>query len=164
MSTESFDPVKAAKQAMEDMGLDKDYAEGWRPKEGDSIVGVVTDIDTGYSEYNLLTYPIVTVERGDGSQVALHCFHDVLRKRILQLEPTLGETLGVLYKGKKPSKDGRREIAVYTVKVKGRGNKNPYASMKTPQPQAQPAIDPNPNKTIDDVSTSQADDPDDIPF
>lgn len=160
MSTESFDPVKAANQAMKDMGLDKDYAEGWRPKEGDSIVGEVTDIDTGYSEYNNLTYPIVTVKRqGTDELVALHCFHDVLRKRILQLEPKIGEILGVLYKGKKPSRDGRREIAVYTVKVKDRGVRDPYASMKQ-----QKSIDPNPNKTQDDIQAEAEPTEDEIPF
>lgn len=168
MSTEPYDPVKATNQAMKEMGLDKDYAEGWRPTTGDTVIGEVTDIDTGYSEYNQTSYPIITVKRtGSDELVALHCFHDVLRKRILQLQPQIGETLGVMYKGKKPSKDGRREIAVYAVKVKGRGTTNPYANMQLQQQQSAPhTVDPmNPHVTADDIpSTSQRDEEVDIPF
>ena len=53
------------------------YAEAWRPKPGDKLIGVVVDLDERDSEYDDPPYPIVTVETDDGEELAFHAYHTV---------------------------------------------------------------------------------------
>jgi hypothetical protein len=36
------------------------FAEGWRPKPGDKLIGLVTDVDSRETEYGDEPYPIIT--------------------------------------------------------------------------------------------------------
>lgn len=104
-------------------------AEGWRPEPGDLIIGVVDDIDVGWSDFRG-DYPILTIRAGDGTKsanvapgqsVKLHCFHDVLYSRIMTLRPEPGETVGVQFHGKEPHKTKPNQtVSRYTFKVSGR--------------------------------------------
>jgi hypothetical protein len=120
---------------MSEMNLDQDLAQGWRPQEGDVVIGEVLEVTSGWSDYAKDYYPIVTVKpegkvrQGEDDKstklvetdaIAIHCFHQVLRDRMVELRPTPGERLGVKYSGIVKSKDGKRDISVYTVKVEGR--------------------------------------------
>lgn len=135
------------------MDLDSGFAEGWRPNEGDRVVGRVVDVDSGWSDYTSSNYPIITVhDEETDKDVALHCFHHVLKKEVLKYKPQIGERIGVVYKGKVDSKDGLRKIATYVVKVEGRTGTAVYDNM---EPTA-PANNPQPVATTTDS--------DDIPF
>lgn len=98
--------------------------EGWRPKDGDVIIGTVQEVTKGWSDYTDTYYPIVVIKPDDGDAVSVHAFHAVLRNRLTELRPVVGETLGIKYVGKQKSKDGKRDVTVYIVKVEGRSGGN----------------------------------------
>lgn len=99
-----------------------DLPEGWRPEEGDVLVGTVLDVTKGWSDYTNDFYPIVVIQpKGkDKPAVSVHAFHAVLRNRLVELRPVAGETIGIKFGGVVKSKDGKRDISTYNVKVEGR--------------------------------------------
>ena len=104
--------------------LDNEYAPGWRPEPGATVIGTITSVDIGYSTYvgQRNSYPIITVEQenGDGP-IAIHAFHIGLFAQLLRLQPAIGERIGIKYHGKRPVKNNpSQEVAIYTVKVAGR--------------------------------------------
>lgn len=133
-------------------GMNLDNAEGWRPEVGEVIVGTVTDIARAFSEFKEGYYPIVTIEKEDGEQVAIHCFHTVLYNRVVELQPKVGEIIGIKYVSA-TEKDGKKnKAAVYNVRVKGR-SADIWASMPVdarlvPKPQDAAAVTEN---TEDDI-------------
>jgi hypothetical protein len=129
--------------------MDLEYAKGWKPEEGDVLVGTVTNVDFGWSEYRG-EYPIITVQpEGGGDPVALHCFHDALFNRMSSLRPGIGERIGVQYKGKAPSKSNpRNTVARYVVRIDGRST-DPWAGRTQPERQARPAAVPPTGAPVD---------------
>lgn len=107
-------------------GATLDYAEGWNPSEGDVLIGTITDLGLGWSDWRGGNYPIVTIQPdrdGAGNElapVALHCFHHSLFARVTALRPIVGERIGVKFKGKSKTKDGKRTVAQYVVRIEGR--------------------------------------------
>jgi hypothetical protein len=105
----------------------------------------------------------------------VHCFHEVLQRRMLDLRPQPGERVRVTYHGTKRSADGKRTISLYTVEVAGRGvdpwaafdrQQAAAAAMAAPAPQAQvqqaPRL-PHPDGGQQEFP-AQPPAPDDIPF
>lgn len=84
------------------------------PLEG-KIVSV--DVRTG-GEWG--DYPIITVEKEDGSQVAIHAFRVVLLNEFVAKAPKIGETIRVHYGGTKQPKGNGKPYHVYKVVVVGR--------------------------------------------
>jgi hypothetical protein len=81
------------------------YAEAWRPKPGDKLIGVIVDLDERASEYDEDPYPIVTVERDDdGREVAWHAYHTVARNELAKQRPQRGDRIGIAYHGKPDGK------------------------------------------------------------
>jgi hypothetical protein len=159
-------------------------AEGWRPEPGDVIVGIVDDIDVGWSDFRG-DYPILTIRATDGTKsanvkpgesVKLHCFHDVLYSRIMTLRPIPGETVGVQFHGKEPHKTKPGQtVSRYTFKVAGRtadaaGLYDRMSGGRTPRQPAQQRPTPIPAPaTAGDFRPGQdplpaGNDDDDIPF
>ena len=100
-------------------------AEGWRPSEGDVLTGTVTEISKGWSDYADAYYPIVTIEEaGTGKLVAVHCFHEILKQRMMDARPTIGQELEIAHLGEKSTKDGKRTYIAYSVKVPGDDGSN----------------------------------------
>src|ERR1700749_2247450 len=95
--------------------------EGWRPEEGDSITGKVTNLDLGWSDHQNASYPIVTLEGDDGTLTSVHAFHAVLQSRLKSARPKLGDRLTITFHGKRETKDGKRTVAVYSVEAPDRG-------------------------------------------
>lgn len=113
-------------------------AEGWRPEAGDVLVGVLEDVDLGWSDFRG-EYPILTIRAGAGTNpgsvavrttpyvkvgesVKVHCFHDVLFSRVMTLRPVPGETVGLQFHGKSPHKTKPNQtVSKYTFRVQGRG-------------------------------------------
>lgn len=98
-------------------------AEGWRPNPGDVIVGKVTDMDEGSSEYGD-DYPLLTILRPNGDTVAVHCFHTVLRNRVGKLiekgRLAEGTYIAIRYIGVDPDaevKKGMNAPELYTVSI-----------------------------------------------
>ena len=75
------------------------FAEAWRPKTGDKLIGTVVDLDERESEYDEEPYPIVTVRTDDGQELAFHGFHTVARNELAKQRPRVGERIGIAYHG-----------------------------------------------------------------
>lgn len=93
--------------------------QGWRPEPGDVLTGTVSGIEKGWSDYTNSFYPIVTVKQEDGTLTSVHCFHEILRQRMIDLRPEIGSEITVTCGERKPTKDGKREFQTYTVTVPG---------------------------------------------
>lgn len=113
--------------------LDTPSAEGWRPEDGDKIVGRVIACDTRDGSYG--EYPVVTLDVREGStetrdgvrhpielpaERAVHAFHTILKGEIWTdgkvgaWRVHEGDTLGVRYNGKGRTRAGN-EIDNYRV-------------------------------------------------
>ena len=111
--------------------LEAGDAAGWKPEEGDVLVGVVSGLSKGWSDYKNGFYPIVTITpdlerctpnppRSDtepGAAIAVHGFQFVLEDRFTALKPMPGERIGIKVGPKIPTKDGKRTVQTYTVKM-----------------------------------------------
>ena len=87
------------------------FAEGWRPKPGDKLIGTVTDRDLRESDYEEQEpYVILTVEVEEGStqagemiapgtEIAWHAFHTIARNEIVKRAPAVGDHVGIAYHG-----------------------------------------------------------------
>lgn len=86
------------------------FAEGWRPKPGDKLIGLVTDVDSRETEYGDEPYPIITVAAEEGStqegemvrpgtELAWHGFHTIARREIAKQRPMVGDHIGIAYHG-----------------------------------------------------------------
>src|SRR6266498_2108596 len=158
-------------------------AEGWRPEAGDVLVGVIEDIDIGWSDAGTLPGSLTIVaDHGtksanirEGGAVTVHCFHDVLFSRVMTLRPAPGETVGIQFHGKMPHKSkSNQTVSRYTFKVQGRAAdagglydrletaRRPERSRVTPVT----PVTPQATKTADftPATLPNQDDPDDIPF
>lgn len=144
------------------------YAAGWKPEEGAVLVGEITAVDSGWSDWRNANYPIITVApEGGGDEVAVHCFHAALFNRVMSLQPRVGERIGFQYQGKRPSKNNpRNTVAVYAVRL-DRKNDNPYERIRQSQPD-KPQAPPQSDIPADaeDFAPGNGDAPadDDIPF
>lgn len=162
---------------MAEMNLDQ--AAGWKPEVGDVLVGEVLDVTRAVNFNQDGYYPIITIkpDRGSsrpinsvdedysqGDPVAIHGFHTVLRNRLIELKPLVGERIGIKYvsateqtgeKGRKGNKP-----AVYNVRVEGRGAEDAYAGMRP----TGLVIDESKQVSFDDPEQSVTQDEDDIPF
>lgn len=77
--------------------LDQDFAPAWRPEPGGSLVGFVSSLSIGQSDYG--PYPIIEITTEKGERFALHGFHTVVKSRLIELRPTIGEEIGIKYNG-----------------------------------------------------------------
>ena len=99
--------------------LEQGTAPAWRPdqEDADLLVGKVVDIDRGQSDYE--PYPILTIEKKDGTVVAFHAFHTVAKNILMEKKPNIGETIGIKYHGEQQTKPGSRfkSYIGYTISV-----------------------------------------------
>lgn len=84
--------------------LDAEFAPAWRPDHGDKLAGEVVALserDGGYG-----SYPIVTLRRDDGEELAVHAMHQVLSSQLAELRPKVGDRIAIAYRGKVAPKSG----------------------------------------------------------
>src|SRR5205823_4779084 len=73
---------------------------GWNPDVGDVLVGHVLYVgETGGTQPELGSYPLVGIVTDDGEPVNLHCFHTVLRNAVERWNPGAGDRIAVKYLG-----------------------------------------------------------------
>ncbi|HVI79012.1 MAG TPA: hypothetical protein VM715_12785 [Candidatus Acidoferrum sp.] len=143
--------------------MNTDTPQGWRPEPGAILVGKVLELNAGWSDYHNSSYPIVVIadERNDGTPIAVHAFHQVLWRRLAQLKPKTGERIAIKYDGQTSSKDGKRKISLYSVKIDGRSAEIDWNAMQPPGP----AVATTPVVTQQDFQLPEGDTPDDdMPF
>lgn len=80
--------------------------EAWLPEAGDKITGRIVEVGEAghaseYGKYPILIIESVDVKTGEIVETVLHCFHTVLRNAIERVNPEVGDTIGVAYKGLK---------------------------------------------------------------
>jgi hypothetical protein len=95
--------------------VDREFAEAWRPEPGDKLVGEVVELSQRDGSFGV--YPIITIRRDDGTELALHAFHSVAQNELARARPQVGETIAVKYVGKKTGADGRSSYHAYKVAV-----------------------------------------------
>lgn len=121
---ENYDPGIADIDAELDAALDHPEAEGWRPKVGDKLTGTLVDIDTsdagGYG-----AYPLLTIARPSGEEVAVHCFHTTLKNRVERMIESgklrEGARVGIAYLGEVEGKPGTQPFHLYKLVVRPAG-------------------------------------------
>jgi hypothetical protein len=77
----------------------KDY------QPGDTLVGVLLDIEQRESEYRSEDgqprfYPVLTVVDDDGQEWVWHAYHSAASKELARLRPEPGDGIGIKYRGK----------------------------------------------------------------
>ena len=86
--------------------LDTRFAPAWRPSPGEKLVGTVTELSERDGSYG--QYPIVTLRKGDGEELAVHAFHEVLQSELARIAPKHGDEVGIKYEGKDPARGYHR--------------------------------------------------------
>jgi hypothetical protein len=93
---------------------------GWRPEEGDVLKGKVVSVSRAWSDWTNSFYPLVTIhDETRDEDVDVHAFHATLQSRLMETKPKVGDELEISYLGKRPTKDKKREVAIYRVTVPG---------------------------------------------
>lgn len=115
-------------------------AEGWQPKDGDELQGLVVAIKSGTSEYKEKAgrnpaYPIVFILPDDSAQVtSVHCFQTVLENEVRAQRPMPGENIYIKRLGSDPTKPvrkGESPVIRYAVYVdRAVGATNPWETMQ----------------------------------
>lgn len=120
-------------RSMEDR-LNAEPAPGWKPEKGDMVIGEIISISTAPGT-NWGPYPLIEIETDDGTAIAIHAFHTVIRTEIQRLQPAEGDRIGVKFLGTQKTKDGT-EYEGYNVVLERR---TPLAA---PTPGASPTPAP----------------------
>lgn len=110
--------------------------EGWRPEVGDVVIGEIDEVTTGNGDFG--EYPLLIIEKGDGSYVAVHAFHSVLKNELNSLAPSVGDTIGVKYLGPTEPKGGlKKGMSAYESYRVRLDRKSPAGSSVPTPPRAQ---------------------------
>lgn len=88
-------------------------APAWRPEPGTTITGAIVRLSKRHTDYG--DHLVLTLKDDDDTYHAVHAMHSVLKDRLFDLKPKVGETITVAYHGKVGSKDKDREYHAYTV-------------------------------------------------
>lgn len=102
--------------------LDQELAEGWRPEEGDKIIGKIVNMTKGWSDYQQQYYPIIVVhDEVTDRDVSVHAFHTALARRLIALKPRVGDRIGIKMGPKVPLKGNpKQSVQTYTCRVEGK--------------------------------------------
>ena len=124
--------------------LEQGNAPAWRPDQTDAdlLVGEIVDIDRGQSDYE--PYPILTIRKEDGSEVAFHAFHTVAKNELLKHQPNVGERIGIKYLGEVKTKPGSKfsSFIGYRIKVDRAAKEFNWATMGASPDPTVDAYDP----------------------
>ncbi len=68
----------------------------WNPEPGDGVEGTVTSIELFKGQFS--TYPVVTLDV-DGEPVKISGARTVLKNKLTELRPQVGDRMAIVYKG-----------------------------------------------------------------
>lgn len=82
-------------------------SEAWRPDDPkkehpNPLYGKVVEVTTGTGDYG--EYPLLFCLDENGDEWRVHCFNSVLKSRIAELRPEVGDEIGLKYLGTEKSK------------------------------------------------------------
>lgn len=73
-------------------------APAWRPETNDILRGTVVGTRVGQTE-QYPDYPVLVLEKEDGTYIAFHVFHGVARDTLSTMKPKKGDVLTIQYLG-----------------------------------------------------------------
>jgi hypothetical protein len=135
--------------------VDREYAKAWRYQPDDKLVGEVVELSQRDGAYG--TYPIVTVRKDDGSELAFHAFHTVAQNELARARPQVGERIAIKYVGVASGADGRSSYHRYRVAVDRPAAAFNWGAFGA----AEAEVDPDIPSSFDDL---KGDEDDRIPF
>src|SRR5438105_4409765 len=95
-------------------------AEAWVPGTNDELIGRIVSISTrtsgGYDPY-----PIYTVKPEDGDALAFHAYHTVAQNLLNEVEPRVGDEIGIRYLGKVTPDGGGNPYHSYRIVIERAG-------------------------------------------
>jgi len=94
-------------------------ATAWIPAPGDSIVGVLVELNEAESDYG--AYPLLTIETPDGEFVMVHAFHTTLKNQINRKadrgQLAEGDDIAISFQGEGVAKAGINAPRLYQVAI-----------------------------------------------
>src|SRR5215472_10399977 len=97
------------------------FPEGWRPVAGDSIEGIVTSMEIGWSDQTEDNYPIIVLRLADDTEKSIHCFHYSLKTQVISKKVRPGERVKITQGEKVPLKNNpNRSIVPYKLELPDR--------------------------------------------
>jgi hypothetical protein len=94
------------------------------------VAGVVEEKDVRENEYGI--YPVIVVKLNDGRRVQVSAFETVLRNRLAERDPKIGERVGILYLGLAQSKrPGRKDYHNFNVITDTSGREVSFTGLRT---------------------------------
>lgn len=111
-------------------------SDAWIAKDpGDSIAGVVTDLDVAWSDFraqhskdpNGGNYPVIKIKTDDGNTATIHAFRTVLFNEVVKRQPKPGERIVVTFTGYGKAQGSRSAPHLYSLETPER---NPDAVAK----------------------------------
>jgi hypothetical protein len=140
VTDESFDPFAGPDDddLMSQMDAQEE-AVAWIPKdEGETIIGKVVSVGTVTSSFQPdQEIPRVLLLKDDGTYASLTGYHTVLRLRLEEAAPKVGDRLAAKFFGEKNNNAGTRTFKSYGVKVRradGGNGSGVTADPKAPPP------------------------------
>jgi hypothetical protein len=111
--------------------------QGWRPTEGDVITGKIVAVGKAWSDWTNSFYPLVTIHDEDqGKDVDVHAFHHTLQSALMENKPKVGDRVSIAYLGKRATKDGKRQVAIYRVTLPDATGTEVWESLEGQRPAA----------------------------
>ena len=68
----------------------------WEPEPGDGVEGTVTSVEIFEGQFS--TYPVITLDV-DGDPVKVSAARTVLKRKLTELRPEVGDRIAIVYKG-----------------------------------------------------------------
>lgn len=99
--------------------LREQYPDVWMPEAGDTLTGVVWDLDRAWSDARAKGnagdgwYPLIYVMQADGVVLKWHAFTTVSHRQVLDHQPAPGEAVKITYLGEGRAKQGMNAPRIY---------------------------------------------------
>jgi len=102
--------------------FETNFAPGWRPAIHEVVQGTVIELSERLG-FDDVAYPIIVVRKDAGDEVALHAFHTVLRAKLAEAKPVVGDRIAVRFEGKiKAKTEGHKPYHGYSLVVEKKGD------------------------------------------
>jgi hypothetical protein len=89
----------------QELDRDQEFPVAWKPREGDQIIGTIERYSTGTSSLTGDPVNICWIQTEDGDRYSIWLNNAVLISKFKDKQPKPGETIGVRYLGKHPTKN-----------------------------------------------------------
>ena len=107
---------------LDDMNAD---VVAYKPERaGESVEGEIVSLDVTSSEFTDEAIPVIVLKQDDAVYRSVRGYHSVLRARLTEAVPRVGDRLAIKYEGRKQNRKGTGSYHNYTVRL-ARGSSAP---------------------------------------